>query len=90
MAAGLACVASNIGGNVDLISDGENGLLFQPDSVENLSDVLLRLSRNGIERRDFGRRARETVEANFSMDRVTEKYVELYHCLAVDRPEEES
>jgi glycosyltransferase involved in cell wall biosynthesis len=90
MAAGLPCIVSNIGGNVDLISDGENGLLFLPGSVEHLNDVLLRLSRNDIERRDFGRRARETVEANFSMDRVTEKYVELYHCLAVDRPEEES
>jgi glycosyltransferase involved in cell wall biosynthesis len=85
MAAGLPCVASNIGGNVDLISHGDNGLLFQPGSVEHLTDVLLRLSGNDIERREFGRRARETVEADYSLDRVMEKYVELYRRLTVDR-----
>ena len=88
MAAGLPCVASNIGGNVDLISHGENGLLFQPGSVEHLTDVLLRLSANDIERQELGGRARETVEADYSLDRVMEKYAELYHRLTVNHPRE--
>jgi glycosyltransferase involved in cell wall biosynthesis len=84
MAAGLPCIASNIGGNVDLVSDGENGLLFQPGNVEHLADVLLQLSSNDFERRAFGRRAREKVEAYFSLDRVAEKYVDLYRRLVAD------
>ncbi len=86
MAVGLPCIASNIGGNVDLINDGENGLLFRPDNVEHLTEVLLRLLQDDIKRREFGRRARKTIEADYSLDKVTEKYVELYHYLAVDCP----
>jgi glycosyltransferase involved in cell wall biosynthesis len=85
MAAGLSCIASNIGGNVDLIADEENGVLFEPGNIKQLTDMLLRLSRNEAEREEFGRRARETVEANYSMDRVAEKYMELYHCLLESR-----
>jgi glycosyltransferase involved in cell wall biosynthesis len=81
MASGLPCIVSDIGGNVDLIADGENGLLFESGNINQLTDMLLRLLRNDIGRREFGRRARETIEADYSMDRVAKKYVELYRHL---------
>lgn len=84
MASGLSCIVSNIGGNVDLIHEGENGLLFQAGSVGHLADALLRLMPDSLERREFGRRARQTVEANYSLDRVVDQYVELYHHLVAD------
>jgi len=43
--------------------------------------LIMRLLPNDAERREFGRRAREVVETNYSMNRVTEKYVDLYHRL---------
>lgn len=82
MAAGLPCIVSNIGGNVDLITDGENGLFFGSGNVKQLTEMLLRILRNDMERCEFGRRARETVKVSHSMDRVVEKYVELYHRLS--------
>jgi glycosyltransferase involved in cell wall biosynthesis len=78
MATGLSCVASNIGGNVDLIVDGKNGMLFELGNVEQLTDILLQLLCRDAERREFGRQARETVEANYSIDKVAEKYMKLY------------
>ncbi len=81
MATGLPCIASNIGGNIDLIANGENGLLFKCGDTQQLADMLLRLLCNDEERRELGRRARETIKVNYSMDTVAEKYVELYHRL---------
>jgi glycosyltransferase involved in cell wall biosynthesis len=78
MAAGLSCIASDIGGNVDLIVDGKNGKLFELGNIEQLTDMLLHLLCRDAERRELGRQARETVEANYSIDRVAEKYMKLY------------
>jgi glycosyltransferase involved in cell wall biosynthesis len=79
MAAGLPCIASDIGGNTDLITDEKNGLLFEAEDVEQLISALLRLLNDDAERHMLGRCARETVKANYSMDQVAEKYVILYH-----------
>jgi len=87
MSAGLPCIVSNIGGNVDLIVDGENGLLFEAGNTEQLTDALLRLYTNGTERQEFGQKARKTIEATYSMEKVAKKYVELYRRLIADRSE---
>jgi glycosyltransferase involved in cell wall biosynthesis len=81
MATGLPCIASDVGGNTDLIVDEENGLLFETGSVEQLAGALLRLVRDQAKRRALGHRARETIEVGYSMDRVVKKYMELYHSL---------
>jgi len=44
LAAGKAVVASNEGGPSEWISDGKNGLLFEPRDTESLSRALRRLS----------------------------------------------
>jgi glycosyltransferase involved in cell wall biosynthesis len=36
MACGTTCVASNVAGSVDLIRDGQNGYIFESDSLESL------------------------------------------------------
>jgi glycosyltransferase involved in cell wall biosynthesis len=40
---GRAAVASRVGGIVDLVRDGENGLLVPPQDAEALSDALVRV-----------------------------------------------
>jgi glycosyltransferase involved in cell wall biosynthesis len=42
-AAGLPVVASNLGGMSDMVSDGQNGLLFEPGNVADLRRALQRL-----------------------------------------------
>lgn len=81
MATGLPCIASNIGGNVDLIVNGETGLVFESENAEQLTDLLLRLLRSDAQRREFGRRARETVEARYAITQVAEQYITLYEQL---------
>jgi glycosyltransferase involved in cell wall biosynthesis len=81
MAVELACVASAIGGNVDLIADGDSGLLFASEDVGQLAAALVRLLSDGTERRRLGRRAREVIEARYALDRVASRYVALYRSL---------
>jgi glycosyltransferase involved in cell wall biosynthesis len=43
LAAGLPVVASRSGGNVDIVREGETGLLFTPDNVDALTGCLRRI-----------------------------------------------
>lgn len=46
MSIGLPCIASNIGGNQEVINDGENGLLIPAQSVTALRESLKLLQQN--------------------------------------------
>ena len=60
MAAGLGIIATNVGGPKDVVTDGENGYLVDPRSVEDLiekmervltnQDLLNKFSKNNIEK----------------------------------------
>jgi glycosyltransferase involved in cell wall biosynthesis len=77
MAAKKAIVASRVGGIPSLVESGTNGLLVQPNSVEELESVLLRLVSNPDERRKLGEAAHTAVQ-RFSASRMAEKYLEIY------------
>lgn len=62
LAAALPVVASDIPGVRELVSDGENGLLFAPGDAAALTTCLLRL-RDATLRRRLGEAARERVIA---------------------------
>ena len=80
-ASGLPIVASRIGGNVDIIENGYNGLLFESENVEELSEKIITLIENKEMQEKFSKNARNTVVNKFSLDIVTEKYVNLYQNL---------
>ena len=51
MASGLPCLASRIRGNTDLIEDGVNGFLFEPDDVQSFTAGIRLLIDNAEMRR---------------------------------------
>lgn len=78
MACGLPCVATRVSGSEDLIQDGVNGLLVEPDDDEALASALLSLLRDPALCQQYGHAARSTVEERYSLDYVTGMYLELY------------
>jgi glycosyltransferase involved in cell wall biosynthesis len=84
MACGLPCVATRIGGNEELITDGINGLLVDPHDPSGLSRALMGLLDHSAEAARLGREARRTIETTYSMARVADDYVRLYQTMLRD------
>ncbi|MCP4614548.1 MAG: glycosyltransferase family 4 protein [Planctomycetes bacterium] len=78
MAVGLPCVASHIAQNMILIQDGENGLAFDPTDWRTLQVAVQRLLGDEKLAQRLGERARETVEQNYSIEHIADKYLDLY------------
>jgi glycosyltransferase involved in cell wall biosynthesis len=78
-AAGLPIVATQVGGNSEIVRDGESGFLVQPRDPGALAEAMLRLMELGDrERQAMGQRARDQVRARFGLTRTVERWEELY------------
>ncbi|HEY6286782.1 MAG TPA: glycosyltransferase family 4 protein, partial [Ktedonobacteraceae bacterium] len=78
MACGLPCVATRVSGSEDIIQHGVNGLLVEPEDYQGLAQGLLTLLCNPALARQYGSAARTTIEQHYSLEHITDRYVELY------------
>ena len=81
MACGLPVVVSDIPGNRDVIEHQHNGLCFGVDDPDSLAECLLLLLNQPDLRAQLGVNARRTVEKNYSMNYVADRYAKLYRDL---------
>lgn len=83
MSCGLACVVSDADGNVELINNGYNGLVFKlRDGAAGLAKCLRQLIADTKLRRRLGTNARKTVRENYSESAMITAYENLYLRLA--------
>ena len=68
MAAGLPVVASGVGGILEIVDDGVDGLLVPPGDPAALADAIVRLATDGELRHELGEHARKTVAERFSVE----------------------
>lgn len=80
MAAGKPIVASSVGGILDLVKDGENGLLIEPGDVDGLCFAIKRLLTDRKMRYDMGQMGKVTAR-EFSVEAMLEKIEALYASL---------
>jgi sugar transferase (PEP-CTERM/EpsH1 system associated) len=78
MAAGKAIIATNVGGNPEVIDDAENGILVKPESPSVLAQAMLDLAKDNERRVLLGRAAREKVVKCFSRDQFVAQIQSLY------------
>ena len=78
MAHGRPVVASAVGGLLDLVVDGETGLLVEPGDVAGLRAALERLLGDADLRARMGAAAQARVRERFAWPRVTDATVALY------------
>ena len=69
MAAGLPVIVSDrVGCREDLVKDGENGYLFDPDDTERLTELMARMASAETDREAMSQRSLEIV-SEFDLDR---------------------
>ena len=78
MGCGLPVLASNVCDNGNILADGDNGFLFDPYNVDDISDKLIRfLSQSKDEKLRMGKRSRELAMELFSREKFIQAYMNL-------------
>jgi glycosyltransferase involved in cell wall biosynthesis len=77
-AAGCAIVASRVGGNPEIVADGERGRLFASDDGEGLRALLSELLDDEPQRLRLGAAARQWAEREVGIEGARDRYAALY------------
>ncbi len=75
---GIPTVASDFGGNTEMIKDFENGFIFSSDNPHILSGIIIRLLKDKALYKKLSLGARESYLSSFSLDRMINEYRRLY------------
>ncbi len=78
MASGLPVIATDVGGNPELVTDNETGFLIPSNDPKGLAERLLRYLRSPGLAQGHGLAARSRVEREFSIQRMLIDYDRMY------------
>nr|HMT11152.1 glycosyltransferase family 4 protein [Ignavibacteria bacterium] len=78
MALNVPAAASGKSGVLDIVTDNETGLLFEPRNAKSQAEAISRLINSSELRKTLAQVARKKVEANFDLDVMTSKLLEFY------------
>jgi sugar transferase (PEP-CTERM/EpsH1 system associated) len=82
MASGLPVVATDAGGNAELVQSGKNGMVIPVGDVEALAEALDEYVSDTVLRKDHGENSRNRAVAQFDISLMASGYNELYESLA--------
>ena len=78
MASGLPVIATEVGGNAELVSNGRTGELVPAADVAGMAEMISRYVRHPGLRAKHGQAGRQRVEQDFSLDGMVRRYTSLY------------
>jgi glycosyltransferase involved in cell wall biosynthesis len=78
MATGLPVIATRVGGNAELVVEGETGTLVPPSHPEAMADALASYVHDGNKVLREGMAGRARVQREFSLDVMVSRYASLY------------
>lgn len=85
MACGLPVIATAVGGNGELVTDGITGTLVPAADSERLAEAVCAYFVDPVRRRSHSLAARRAVEERFSLDVMVQRYEALYERLLQPR-----
>jgi len=77
-ASGVPVVATRVGGFVDILKDGENGILVAPADCEEMSEAIIQLVKNVHLADKLARNAYVKVKEKFNAQLMVERTLEVY------------
>jgi glycosyltransferase involved in cell wall biosynthesis len=83
MACGLPCVATRVSGSEDIISEGVNGLLVEPEQPDEMALAIRRTIEDADLALRLGREARRTITREYQLDTTVDRWLRLYRELLV-------
>jgi len=78
MATGLPVVATNVGGNAELVSDGSTGMLVEKANAEALANAMSAYIESPALCEKHGAAGRKKAEEKFSLDSMVSQYMGVY------------
>jgi glycosyltransferase involved in cell wall biosynthesis len=78
MACEKAVVATPVGGTIDVIEDGKNGVLVKVNDAEALGESILQLLSQLEKRRTISKSARETIISRFTLEKELQANLQVY------------
>lgn len=78
MACGVPVVATNVGGNAELVTDGKTGRIIPHSDAEAMAQAMYAYVTDPERARAHGRAGRERVLRDFSMERMVGAYATVY------------
>ncbi len=81
MAMGKPVIATDVGGNPELVSHEETGFLIPPGEPQAMAEAIERLLQQRSRAQYFGQQARRIVESRFNLKRMIDQTMALYDAL---------
>ena len=78
MACGLPVIATDVGGNADLVLDGITGHIVPAGDVDAIAHCLVQLANSPTIALEMGRAGRQRILEKFSLDAMVSAYQDLY------------
>jgi glycosyltransferase involved in cell wall biosynthesis len=78
MSSGLPVIATNVGGNPELVSEGKTGVLVPASDPEAMAEAIIAYAQDPEQAQAVGRAGRIEVERHFSLDAMVGAYQGLY------------
>jgi N-acetyl-alpha-D-glucosaminyl L-malate synthase BshA len=85
MSTGLPMVATKVGGVLEIVEEGNNGLLVSPKHPEEIAQAILRLYRDPKLRSKLGERARKTILERYTAEKIVNQYIETFEAVLTTR-----
>lgn len=81
MAAGLAVIATDVGGNSEALEAGRLGCLVPPRAPDKIAEAIIALIENPQQRKAYGINAAKAVARKYTVETMVCKYLNLYQAM---------
>jgi len=78
MASGKPTIVTNVGGNPEVVMDDTVGLTTPPEDPEKLASAIMKIMKNRDSANKMGAFGRKRVEEEFGIDKMVDRYLDLY------------